>query len=436
MEMKCILHHSDKYKEEIVAIRRDFHKYAEGAWREFRTTSKIIEKMNAAGIPVKFGLDVVNPDFVWSYPEPEELELHKKRAIEQGANAELVEKMQGYTGAVATIDSGKPGPVIGLRFDIDCNDVLESTDEEHRPYKEGFASINENFAHACGHDGNAAMGIITALVLNEVKDQLCGKVKIIFQLGEEGDKGAQSMVERGVVDDVNYLLATHLSNCVKGPKYELISSIAGLFSTTKFDVMIKGTNAHAGGMPQDGNNAILAACSAIMMMNSFLQDAKGVTRLNVGTIQGGTGRNVIPGECFFRMETRGQTTEAEQRLYNAALESVKAACNVYGCTFTTEKMGFAPSAEANPELVEIIMEAGKNVPELGSVIPTYVNTGGTDDITIMMQRVQENGGMASYMFMGTDLYGNPHHGRFDFDEGVLIAGVKCNLAVVCQLMEK
>jgi len=348
----------------------------------------------------------------------------------------LVEKMQGYTGAVATIDSGKPGPTIGLRFDIDCNDVLENSNNNHRPYREGFASVNKGFAHACAHDGHAAMGLITALVLNEVKDRLRGKVKIIFQLGEEGDKGAQSMVERGVVDDVDYLIATHVGADKKGVKHTLYASVAGLFSTTKFDIKIKGKNAHAGARPEKGNNAILAAAASIMMMNSFLQDSNGQTRLNVGTIQGGTGRNVIPGECFFRMETRGQTTEAEQRLYKAALESVASACKVYGCTFETEKMGFAPSAEADPELVKYIMDGCANVPELGAIKEALINTGGTDDITLMMQRVQEKGGKASYMFIGTEQYGDAHNGDFDFNEDVLIAGVKCNLAAVCHLMEK
>jgi len=436
MKTSEIIRLADKYGEEVVAIRRDFHKYAEAAWREFRTTSKIAKRLGEAGIPVQLGLDVINPEYVWSYPAQEDLDWHKKRAVEQGGDEGLIQKMNGYTGAVAIIDSGKPGPTVGMRFDIDCNDVIESEDADHRPVTGGFASVNKNFTHACGHDGHAAMGIITALVLNEVKDKLTGKVKIIFQPGEEGVKGATAMVERGVVDDVDYLLATHIKRAADGDKPELTASTSGSFSTTKFDVEIKGKNAHAGGAPQNGNNAILAACAAIMMMNTFMQDSNGSTRLNIGTIQGGTGRNVVPGQCFFRMETRGATPEAEQRLYEKAVASVKAACEAYGCTYTTQKMGATLSGIADPELVADIMEAGNEVSGLGAIVPVSVGRGGTDDFWMMVRRVQQNGGKASYMNVGTDIYGNAHDGRYDFNEDILIPGAKCNIAVACYLLEK
>ena len=89
---------------------------------------------------------------------------------------------------MAIIDSGKPGKTIAMRFDIDCNDLDEAKDEKHKPYRENFASVNAGCMHACGHDGHATIGMLTAAILNEYKDQLTGKVKIVFQLGRGGKR--------------------------------------------------------------------------------------------------------------------------------------------------------------------------------------------------------------------------------------------------------
>lgn len=84
---------------------------------------------------------------------------------------------------------GKPGPVTAIRFDIDCNDVEECLGGEHFPAREHFASIHPDLMHACGHDVHTAIGIGAAKVLSVYKDQLCGKIKLIFQAAEEGARG-------------------------------------------------------------------------------------------------------------------------------------------------------------------------------------------------------------------------------------------------------
>ena len=437
MDTAKIIALADQYpNQELADTRRDFHKYAEVAWTEFRTTSKIIEFLRARGIPVVFGLDVVNPEYTWSYPAPEAIELHKKRAVEQGADPQLVEQMQGYTGAMAIIDSGKPGPTIAIRVDIDCNDMGEVQDEKHRPYKEGFSSVNSGFMHACGHDGHATVGMYTAAVLWEAKDQLCGKVKIIFQPSEEGDKGAQSLVERGLLDDVDVVISTHITSDDGNPYPAVSGTSMGLYATTKFDVEITGKNAHAGAAPEQGNHAIMAACMAIMSMNSFMQDGRGSSRLNIGTIQGGTGRNVIPNRCFFRAETRSSDTDAEQRLYNKAIACVKAACDAFDCTYTTKIMGYGPAGDGDADLAETIAEVAKSVPGIKHTQALQYNTGGTDDFTYMMHKVRGQGGKTVYMRLHTQTAAGAHNDWYDFDESCLGPGVKSFVAVVCHLMEK
>ena len=90
----------------------------------------------------------------------------------------MARKMEGYTGCVALFDSGKPGKTIALRFDIDCVNVTETHSPEHIPNKEGFASINDGFMHACGHDSHITIGLGVALWIAQNKDKLTGKVKL------------------------------------------------------------------------------------------------------------------------------------------------------------------------------------------------------------------------------------------------------------------
>lgn len=116
----------------------------------------------------------------------------------------------GKTGIVAVLDSGKVGKTIAFRFDMDANDLDEAQDDKHLPYQEGFASRHEHAMHGCGHDGHVAVGLAVAELLAKHKDELIGKVKLIFQPAEEGVRGAYAMVKAGVVDDVDYFFSGHL----------------------------------------------------------------------------------------------------------------------------------------------------------------------------------------------------------------------------------
>ncbi len=438
MNLTQLLKAADPYTELCTAIRRDFHKYAEIGWTEFRTTSKIIEFLQQRGIPVKFGLDVVNPEYAWSYPDEETLAFHKVRAIRQGADEALVAAMDGYTGAMAVIDSGKPGPTYIFRFDIDCNDLDEAADEGHRPFKEGFSSVNEHCMHGCGHDGHAAMGMVLAAVLYENRELLTGTVKVIFQPGEEGDKGAQAVVKRGVLDDGEVVMSMHIYG-TDGPNAAypgLCGTLKGLYATTKFDIAFTGNNSHAGASPEDGKNAILAAAMAIGGMNSFLQDGRGSSRLNIGTIHGGTGRNVIAKDCVLRAETRGSNTAVEQRLYQAAVRCVKAAADAFECESDIKIMGSCPTGDGDDALAALIIRASEEVEEIKDRRLSLIDTGGTDDFAYMMRRLQEQGKPACYMALLTKIAAGHHNSRFDFDECCLIAGVKACLAALVRLMEQ
>ena len=98
-------------------------------------------------------------------PDQQTLDQAARRALEQGANPVYVELMKGgFTGVVADLRSG-PAPAVALRFDLDSNTLNECREADHRPFKDGFVSLNNGACHACGHDGNTSIGLGLALAL-------------------------------------------------------------------------------------------------------------------------------------------------------------------------------------------------------------------------------------------------------------------------------
>ena len=208
--METIWKQAEALKPELIARRRDLHAHPETGWTEFRTASLIISELKALGYEVHFGAEVVAEASMMGRPSTKELEGYMKRAITEGADPVLVEKMAGgKTGVVGILDTGSPGKTVAFRFDMDCNDVEEDKGAGHRPAAEGFCSTHTKAMHACGHDGHVTIGLAVAKLLKENMDKLHGRIKLIFQPAEEGVRGALAMVDAGVVDDVDYVRRAH-----------------------------------------------------------------------------------------------------------------------------------------------------------------------------------------------------------------------------------
>ncbi len=155
-------------------------------------------------------------------------------------------------------------------------------------------------------DGHAAIGLGLAEVLVGLRDCLSGTVKLIFQPAEEGVRGAKAMVAAGVVEGVDALLGLHLYS--GWPTGRVVPGKGGFLATSKFDAYFTGAPAHAGGAPQLGRNAMLAAATAVLNLHAIPRHADGVTRINVGRLIAGQGRNVIAPTAYLAIETRGATS--------------------------------------------------------------------------------------------------------------------------------
>ena len=399
-------------KKQLIEWRRDFHQYPELGFLEMRTASIVANTLESFGIDFKIGKEVMNPDFTMGKPSEEATQQHYEWAKAHGAIDKYLEQVKdGYTGIVATIDSKKPGPTVAFRVDMDALPIFEAEDNDHFPVKEGFRSKNTEM-HACGHDVHTAIGLGLAKLLSEQINELNGKVKIIFQPAEEGTRGARSMTEAGVVDDVDYFVASHIGTGI--PMNHVLGSNNGFLATSKLDITFKGRSSHAGGNPEEGKNAMLAAANAVINLNAIPRHSGGATRVNVGELHAGSSRNAIADFATLKAEIRGTTSEINDYMQNYAESIIKGAAQMFQVDYTIDVVGAGKSAKGNTELAQIVIDAKKNN-NLETTLEE-AKPSGSEDATFFINRVQDKGGLATYTIFGTDLAAGHHNERFDVNE--------------------
>lgn len=414
----------------IIKMRRDLHKYPEAAWTEFRTASIVAARLQELGYKLTMGKDAVSKKDMMGVPSADALKKHQERAIAQGADPKLVALMDGgLTGLWADMDcGGGPGPKFALRFDLDSNDAVECEEPTHRPFKEGFVSVNKGAMHACGHDGHVAIALAVAEILAGMKDTLKGSIRLIFQSAEEGVRGAGPMVAAGCVDGVDLIVGTHIG-FQAASKGEIVCGTKGFLATTKWDVRIHGKSAHAGASPQDGKNALLAACAATTNLHAIARHGDGATRITVGRLEGGQGRNVIPPNAFMALETRGVTSDLDEYMTTEAARIIKAAVEMWGCTYEVEVMGGTKSGESSPEMAAKVKEIAKTMPVFTNIMEMK-DFGASEDYSHMMTVVQQHGGQGTYIQVGTNRTAGHHNDHFDFEEDDLMPAAEVLVRLV------
>lgn len=431
---KKIIKLADEVAPEMIALRRDFHKYAEAGWMEMRTSSIIARRLTDLGYEVLVGDQVCDPDERMGVPSDEVLEASYRRAVEQGADPEFVEATKGgMTGVIGILRCGE-GPTVAMRFDIDALGVFESHDEDHFPMQEGFVSVNNGVMHACGHDCHATCGLGVAQVLMAIKDQLHGTIKLIFQPAEEGVRGAKSIVEKGHLDDVDYLLGAHTAGeDDKGS--DITPGCGGSLATVKYDVVFTGKSSHAGGAPQAGKNALMAASTAVLNLYGIPRHSAGATRINVGKLIAGSGRNVICDEAFMEIEVRGETTALCDYMDTYAKRILETAAAMHDCSVTLKVMGGAQSLTCDLPLVDHVAQICQE--ELGMKVSDnrLAGLGGSEDVSYMMNRVQSHGGKATFMYIRSKRVGGSHNRKYNIGEDYIPKSIKVFCGMAYDLMK-
>ncbi|PSQ37817.1 amidohydrolase [Halobacteriales archaeon SW_5_70_135] len=408
---------SETAGDRLTSLRRELHRHPEPAWREFRTTARLVEELERTGVDELYvGPEAIDPEARMGLPPEAEIEEWRERAREAGADPDLLERMAGgVTGAVAVLRTGE-GPTVALRTDIDALPRAESESEEHLPAREGFRS-ETGAMHACGHDGHAAIGVG---VLERVhRSDFEGTFKLVLQPAEEVVGGGRAVVEGGHFDDVDHLLATHLG--LDHPTGEVVAGVGGFLAVSHFEAVYEGEPAHAGAHPAQGHNAVQAMAGAIGDLYGIARHEDGATRVNVGQVHSDNAANIVAEEATMMGEVRGETTELMEYTWDRARTVMEGAAATHDCEVTVGKSGEAPSAESDQALVDLVAGVAREA-GVDSVLDR-AELGGSEDATYLMSHVQERGGLATYVGVGTDHPGGHHTATFDVDERSLPIGV-------------
>lgn len=394
------------YADEARQLRRVIHRHPEEGWTEFETTWLVVRRLRELGFTVSFGESVVDPAFVILSDSLRDASL--ARAQRAGVPESFLRETEGFTGAVGILDTGRPGPLTAFRFDMDCVLVDESCETSHTPAREGFASQYPGLMHACGHDAHTAVGLSLAHWLADHRDFLCGRFKLIFQPAEEGTRGARAMAAKGVVDDVDWLFGAHVGTFAKSG--EIIVCRSGFLATNKIDIEFRGVASHAGAEPNKGKSALVAACSAVMMMQGISRHADGDSRIAIGTLHAGEGRNVTPVHARLQVEVRGETHEVNEFMTENVRNMVEGAARAYGVESSLRIVGAATTLETTERGNAILEATAKTVPN--TVTRTIDRMGGSEDCTILLRRAREHGAETGFFLYGCQ---NQGHHRPDFD---------------------
>lgn len=406
--------------DRLVALRRDLHRHPEPAWREFYTTARVVEELERIGVDeLLVGEDVLDSDYRWGLPDdPSTFEEYAEQAKADGAPREIVDQLaDGHTGVIGILDRG-PGPHVALRVDIDALFRRESDDAAHHPAKAEFRSRRDGLMHACGHDAHATIGV--GVLERIAESDFSGKLSVCFQPAEEVIGGGKAMAESGQLDDVDYLIAIHLG--LDHPTGEIVAGFERFLAVSNLSARFIGAGAHAGVEPHTGRNAVHALATATQELYGIARHGDGLTRVNVGEVSGGSASNIVPEAASLEGEVRGGTTELREYMKTRARTVIEASAAMHDCEVDITFGPEAPGASSDPGLAQVVEHAAGGVEGVTSILPRALFTG-SEDATYLMQHVQERGGLATYVGIGTDHPTGHHTATFDVDEESIRIGV-------------
>jgi len=326
---------------QVIKWRHHLHQNPELSNREFETAKYITKHLQSLGLEVQTGVAI--------------------------------------TGVVAILDSGKPGPVVALRADMDGLPVLEQNNLPWKSTKRGELEGNDvPIMHACGRDTHVAMLMGAAEILVNMKSELRGKVKFIFQPAEEGAPrgekgGAELMVEEGVLNNpkVDVIFGLHISadTDVGKIRYKEGGTMAAV---DPFKIVIKGKQAH-GAYPWLSVDPITTAAQIIMSLQTIVsREVKLIDEaavVTIGSIHGGNRSNIIPSEVELVGTIRTLNKAAREHMYEAIPRKVK---------------GIADSMRAEVEVtlpLDYNYPITYNDPELTEkMVPTLIRSAGRENV--------------------------------------------------------
>ncbi len=382
-------------KDELIELRRDFHKYPELGFEEHRTSEIVANYLEGCGLDVKRGI--------------------------------------AKTGVVALLKGNAQGPTLLLRADMDALPIQE---ENEISYK----SINNGVMHACGHDGHTAMLLVAAKILSGYREKIKGNIKFVFQPNEEVG-GAKVMVEEGILEDpqVDAAMGLHLWTPIESGK---IGVTNGPITATLdvFNLKIKGKGGHTG-YPEKAVDPIIASANIIQTIQTIQTREISTLKPTIimfTKIKSGVKSNIIPGEVSLEGTIRyfyKEGVKNEEKLKKSFERIVEAICKAYRTKYKLKFYNENQSVINDLNMTRLVRSTAEKV--LGNIdrIIPYMSTAG-EDFSEFAERVP-----SVFYFVGA---GNkekkscyPHHNpRFNIDEDAMLIGVEMHVRSALEFFNK
>ena len=322
-------------REWIIAKRRALHRVPERGFAEFKTQKIIMDALDEIGVPYK----------------------------------------TERTWVIGLIEGALPGETVALRADIDALPLDE-------PEGLSFRSEHPGMMHACGHDAHAAILLGAAKILVGMKDQLRGRVKLLFQPAEETEGGAAPMVEAGAMENphVDRVYGLHVM-----PRLPLgtIETRPGTLnaSTDTVLVTVHGTAAH-GAYPETGADAIVCAAQIVTALQTLISrnlSPLSSAVLSFGTISGGTAQNIICDEVTLRGTLRTANRDIRAMMKQRIRETAEGIATAMGCRAEASVLpGYAALVNDDSEAARILRVGVRLLGEEHAVIKPEPSMGGED----------------------------------------------------------
>lgn len=384
-----------KEQAHIVAMRRELHKIPELGLDLPKTQKFVLEELDRLGIEYKCS--------------------------------------EVDSSIVATIYGKGDGKTIAFRADMDALPIIEANEVE-------YISHHSGKMHGCGHDAHTAMLLATAKVLTENKDKFSGKIKLLFQTGEEIARGAEIMIKDGALDGVDAIFGMHIGSImgkeISSGKAIIVPGCV-MASYDKFVIKVTGKGCH-GSAPEKGIDPINIGAHIVVNLQAVIAREVATTKpavLTFGKFVAGDVYNVIPNEVEMEGTIRALDEEVRQYLARRIEKIAKSTATTFGGTCEVEMIWGAPPVVNDEEMARIAADAASNAIGKDMVITKIEapNMGG-EDFACYLQKVP-----GAFFFLssadsskGTDV---PHHNpKFNIDEEVLYKGPEIFTSIAMKLL--
>jgi amidohydrolase len=380
----------DEIKEEVIAWRRHLHANPELSFHEEKTAQFVYETLQSFG-----NLQLSRPT---------------------------------KTSVMARLIGDKPGKVVAIRADMDALPIQEENTFD-------FASKNPGVMHACGHDGHTAMLLGTAKILSQLRHQIKGEVRFLFQHAEElHPGGAEEMVQAGVMDGVDVVIGTHLWSPLETGKIGIVYGPM-MASPDRFFIRIHGKGGHAALPHQTIDSIAIGAQVVTNLQHIVSRNTDPLEPLVVSVTQfiGGTTHNVIPGSVEIQGTVRSFDATLRQNVPKLMERIVKGITEAHGATYEFEyEYGYRPVIN-DEKVTRVIEETVREVFGEEAIDHLKPNMGG-EDFSAFQQKAP-----GSFFYVGA---GNKekgivyphHHPRFTIDEDALEIGVRLFVHAALKLL--